>query len=218
MTASGAQRRARNAACGVTTPFVYADGGGSGCGSRPGHPSNPRSTFVASSFDVYPAGSMPIASTPYVGIATFRDVGRREAPVAVLRGHEPVMDLGRDRERMVDRPAARRPLLLGHEQRRHQRLEHAAAPPRHDAEVFVPVGALEHLDAEVPGVEADRLRLRPAPVAGVGECPPGTEVLLRRQLALGDPDVARDPAFADDRVVAARRIAVLRRVSGMRSG
>ena len=115
------------------------------------------------------------------------------------------MDLRGDRQRVVDRPAARAPLLLGDEQRGHERLEHAAAPAGDDPEVLVWIGALEDVDAEVRRAEADRLGLVPAPVAGLGERPPGPEVLLGRQLAGRDPDIARDPALAHDRVVAARR-------------
>src|SRR6266498_2057346 len=62
------------------------------------------------------------------GIAALGDVGGREAPVAILRLVQPVVDLCPHRERVVDPPASRRPALLRHEQRRHQRLEHAAAP------------------------------------------------------------------------------------------
>ena len=59
------------------------------------------------------------------------------------------MDLRGERERVIHGPAARRPLLLRDEQRRHQRLEHAAAPARDDSEVLVWVGPLEHVDAEI---------------------------------------------------------------------
>ena len=49
----------------MTTPFVYADGGGSGSAGRFGQPGKPWSTSVRSSFDGLPLGSMPTASTPY---------------------------------------------------------------------------------------------------------------------------------------------------------
>ncbi len=117
------------------------------------------------------------------------------------------MDLARDRERVVDRPAVGPPAVLGDEQGGHQRLEHAAAPPGHHAHAVIRVGTLEHVDAEVGPGHAQRLGLLPVPVAGVGEGAPGAEVLLRGQLALGDADVGGDPALADDGVVAARRLA-----------
>src|SRR3954463_11415560 len=117
---------------------------------------------------------------------------------------------------MVDPPALRGPLLLGDEEGRHERLEHAAAPARDDPGAVVRVGALEDGDPAVVralylvgSVDADRLRLLPAPVARVGECPPLAEIGRWRQFALGDPDVGRDAALTHDRVVAARRIARL---------
>ena len=50
-------------------------------------------------------------------------------------------------------------------------------------------------------------RLLEGVVAAVGERAPGPVVDAARQVALGDPDVVRDPALGDDRVVAARRLA-----------
>ena len=44
-----------------------------------------------------------------LGVAAFGDVRGREAPVAVFRLDEAVMDLRGDRQRVVDRPAARAP-------------------------------------------------------------------------------------------------------------
>ena len=115
------------------------------------------------------------------------------------------MHLCVDGQRVIDGPAPRSPHVLGNEQGGHQRLEHAAAPSWDDAHPGVRIGAFEDVHAQVGPMDTDRLGLLPAPVAGVGERPPGPEVLLGGQLAIGDPDVARDPALADDRVVAARR-------------
>jgi hypothetical protein len=92
---------------------------------------------------------------------------RREAPRAVAGGHEPVVDLGVDRRWVVLAPRARAP-DLGHEQRRHQRLEHRAAPARRHARVAVRVGAVEHVDAEVGAMEAHRPRLLPRPKVNPG--------------------------------------------------
>ena len=47
---------ARNAACGVTTPFVYAEGGGSGFAGRSGQPGKPWSTSVLSLLEGQPFG------------------------------------------------------------------------------------------------------------------------------------------------------------------
>ena len=74
--------------------------------------------------------------------------------------------------------------------------------------VLVGIGALEHAHAVVVASGPERLGLLPGPVfAGVREAPERPEILLGRKLALGDADVARDPALADDRVVAAGDIA-----------
>ena len=136
-------------------------------------------------------------------VAALRDIRGREAPVAVARLDHPVVDLRPHRERVVRAPAAGSPVLLGHEQRGHQRLEHAAAPPRRHERAVVGVGAVIDLLAEVGAREADRPRLDPGPVARVGERPERAEVLALRDLALLDPDVAGDPALRDDGVVAA---------------
>jgi hypothetical protein len=52
-------------------------------------------------------------------------------------------------------------------------------------------------------MEAHRSGLLPAPVAGVREAPPRSEVLAAWELALGDTDIARDTALAHYGVVAA---------------
>ena len=69
--ASGAYRNARNAACGVTTPFVYADGAGSGfagCEGRPAVPNPPPSAYTNG------------VVTPHAAF-----LGLRYAPEATLR-------------------------------------------------------------------------------------------------------------------------------------
>ena len=132
-------------------------------------------------------------------------VRRREAPVAVSGLGHPVEDLRLDRARVIRAPAVRCPRLLGHEQRRHQRLEHRAAPGGHELDAVVDVGALEHVDAEVAPRGAHRLGLLPGPVARVRERAPASEVLLLRQLPAANPDVVDDAALADHGVVAAGR-------------
>ena len=106
---------------------------------------------------------------------------------------------------MVDTPAARRPVLLGDEDRRHELLEHAAAPPGHDVHATVRVGALVDRDAEVGARLAHRLHLVPRPVTGRREGAPRREVVLRGDLAGQDAEVARDARLGDDRVVVVRR-------------
>src|SRR5690348_9830549 len=106
---------------------------------------------------------------------------------------------------MVDAPASRRPAFLWHEQRRHQRLEHAATPRWRNESAVVGVGALENLDAVIRAVHPDRPGLLPTPVTGIGERTPGAVVLLGWKLPFGDPNVTRDAALADDSVIAARR-------------
>src|SRR5215831_11145328 len=58
--------------------------------------------------------------------------GRRRAPVAVLCLEQAVLNLGSDIARMVDAPALWPPRGFRHEQRHHERLEHASALTRHD--------------------------------------------------------------------------------------
>ena len=142
-------------------------------------------------------------------VAALRDVGGREAPVAVAGLAQPVVDLRARGHRVVGAPAPRPPAFLGHEQRRHQRLEHAAAPRWRHAHARVRERALEDRLAEVGAGEADGLRLD---AAVVGEGAERAVVVARRQLALLDPDVARDPALGDDRVVAAGCVAAGGRV------
>ena len=62
----------------------------------------------------------------------------------------------------------------------------------------------EDVDAVVAAPGADRARLLEAIRACIREGAPAPEVLLVRQLPLGEPDVVDDPALADHRVVAAR--------------
>ncbi len=91
---------------------------------------------------------------------------------------------------MIDAPASRAPLLLGDEQRDHQRLEHAPAPARHDVEAPKPVMPLEHGHAEIrPDLSTRDLRLRPTCREGAEEA----EVMFGRDLLAGDRDVADDP-------------------------
>ena len=145
-------------------------------------------------------------------VAALGDVRRREAPRAVARRAQPVVDLRVDRQRVVLAPGAGSPVLLGHEQRRHQRLEHRAAPARRQPRALVLVAAVEDVHAGVVAVEARRARLLPVTVAGVGEAAPAPVVGLARQLALRRPDVVRDPALRDDGVVAAHALAGRRHV------
>ncbi len=191
----------------MTTPFVYADGGGSGFAGRSGQPGaavvDERRVLIRGvAVRVRADGVDPVGP-----VAALRRVGRREAPVAVTRLGQPVVDLRADPERVVDAPAPRRPALLGHEQRRHQRLEHAAAPRRRDPRPRVRQRALVHRLAEVGARRAERLRLDPGPVAGVRERAIRAVVLARGDAALLDADVGRDPALGDGRVVAAHRLA-----------
>ena len=148
-----------------------------------------------------------------LAVAAVGVVRRREAPVAVAGLLLAVEDLALDVERVVDAPAHRRPLLLGHEQRHHQRLEHRPTPARHDVQAGVGVVALEDLDAEVRPRHALGLRLLPRPVAGVREGAPHLVVVRRGHLARGDADVAGDARLRVERaVVVAREVDVLRRV------
>ena len=66
---------------------------------------------------------------------------------------------------MVDAPRALAPLLLGHQQRDHQRLEHRAAPGRHEVHAGVAVVALVDALAQVRPRHALGLLLLPVVVA-----------------------------------------------------
>ena len=126
---------------------------------------------------------------------------RREAPVAVAGVLEAVLALGAHVQRVVDAPAARGPLLLRHEDGRHELLEHASAPTGHDVHAAVGVGALVDVDPQVGAGLAHRLHLVPRPVAGRREGAPRREVVLARHLAGEDAEVARDARLGHDRVV-----------------
>lgn len=140
---------------------------------------------------------------------------RGEAPVPVLRVVQPVLDVRAHGERVVDSPAAGSPARLRDEQVGHQRLEHVATPRRHQPHPAVGVGALEHVDAEVGPVHADGLLLHPGPVARVRESSIGGEVLLRRDLAAGDPDVRRDPCLGVAGVVVELAVVDVRAGTGV---
>ena len=168
-------------------------------------PSKPWSISVLSSFDAFPSGFDPDAVDAVDVVAALRLVRRREAPVAVARLGQAVVDLRAHPQRVIHAPAPGPPALLGHEQGRHQRLEHAAAPRRRHPHARVGERALEDGLAEVAARVAERLRLDEAG----GECAERAVVLARRDLALLDPDVGRDPALGDGRVVAAHRLAGL---------
>ena len=128
--------------------------------------------------------------------------GRREAPVAVVGLVHPVLDLAPHEERVVAAPRPRAPRLLGHEQRHHQRLEHAAAPGRHDVHAAVGQRALEDADAVVLLPRPDRLGLGPGPVAVVvGEGAERAVVVLGRDLAGRDAEVRRHPRLGVERAV-----------------
>ena len=135
----------------------------------------------------------------------------REAPVAVLGVLEAVLTLGTHVQRVVDAPAARRPHLLGHEHGRHQLLEHASAPAGYDVHAAVGVGTLVDVDPQVGAGLAHRLHLVPRPVAGRREGAPRREVVVRRDLAGEDAEVARDPGLGHDRVVVVGGVARRRR-------
>ena len=112
-----------------------------------------------------------------------------------------MLALGAHVEGVVDAPAAGSPRLLGDEDRRHELLEHASAPARHDVHAAVGVGALVDVDAQVGAGDADRLHLGPGPVTAGREGAPGGEVVLAGDLAGEDAEVARDPGLRHDRVV-----------------
>ena len=158
-------------------------------------------------------GPCPMRVDAVLAVAALGDVGRGEAPVAVLGLLQAVVDLGGHGQRVVDRPAPRAPLLLGDEQGGHQRLEHLAAPAR--ARPGSP------RTGRRPRTRRRRGRSRVTP-SGFVSCQLQSQVsgnvrhwpkyACCRDLALGDADVGRDPALAHDRVVAARRGAGVRRV------
>jgi hypothetical protein len=105
---------------------------------------------------------------------------------------------------VVDCPATPAPTLLGYKQRRHQCFKHAPAPGGHDAHAVIRVGSFEDIDAIVAAVEANRfVGLLPASIAGIGITAPCAEVMATRKFALGNADIARNPALADDGIVVA---------------
>ena len=75
----------------------------------------------------------------------------------------------------------------------------------------VGVGALEDVDAVIGAVLADRFLLLPVPV--VREHPHGGVVGLRRDLAVSDADVGRDPRLRDKDVVVVLRVEDVRAVA-----
>ena len=137
-----------------------------------------------------------------LAVAAGRVAGRGEAPVAVVGLVHPVLDLALHEERVVAAPRPRAPRLLGHEQRHHQRLEHAPAPGRHDLHPAVGQRTLEDPDAVVLLPGPDRLGLRPRPVAVVvREGAERAVVVLGRDLARGDAEVRRHPRLGVERTV-----------------
>src|SRR5690349_21634916 len=73
-----------------------------------------------------PAASRTAPTAPAGGRIAV--LGRVRRPSSRRPLGETVVDLGVDGEGMADAPAVRGPALLGHEQARYQRLEHAPAP------------------------------------------------------------------------------------------
>jgi len=128
-----------------------------------------------------------------LAVAAVRVARRGEAPVAVVGLGHAVLDLRPDRQRVVDAPTARPPLRLRHEQVDHQRLEHAAAPGRHELHATVAVRALKNGHTQVLLPLADGLLLGPAPVTRVGEGTEHREVVFRGDLPPGDAEVAGHP-------------------------
>src|SRR5665648_155294 len=174
MAASFAYGRARKEACGVVPARV--DGG----------------ALLVRGVAV---GLHPDLVDAVLAVATGRVAGRGEAPVAVPGLVHAVLDLRSHDERVVHTPAAGSPFRLRHEQVNHQRLEHAAAPGRHELHAAVAVGALEHGHAQVLLPLTHRPLLGPAPVAGVREGPEHGEVVLGRDLTPGDAQVAGHPGL-----------------------